>query len=407
MARRVASETARFLIERLSADGMFVSSLDADTNGVEGSTYVWTPAALKEVLGEEDGEWAAKTFGVTREGTFEKGQSVLQLSVHTLNDVRPQARALALAMENSDTDEGKRLGLVKEKLLAARDRRLQPGKDDKVVTVWNGLAITALAEASVALADPALALAAAKCARKLIDIHLVDGRLRRASLRGKVGESAGVLEDYAALATGLFALYQLGLDQVQSLGVDYLDMATALLDTALEHFRDEARPGFWFDTAKDSEALIMRPASPTDGATPGGASLIAEALLTAAHLLPASDDRARVYDEAARTTLAAHKFLLQRAPQAAPHWLAVAEAAVRGPLQIAVASEGPAESELLKAARLFAPGGSIVVGGRPNSSALLKERNLLKGAEAAYVCRGKTCELPVSTPTELAKLLQL
>ncbi|MDT5290219.1 MAG: uncharacterized protein QOF88_5108, partial [Mycobacterium sp.] len=136
LARKVAGETARFIIDGLGAGGMFTSSLDADTAGVEGLTYVWTPAQLRDVLGDDDGRWAAALFAVTDAGTFEHGSSVLQLPV--------------------DPDDGDRFDRVRAALSAARAVRPQPGRDDKVVTAWNGFAITALAEASVALDAPEL-----------------------------------------------------------------------------------------------------------------------------------------------------------------------------------------------------------------------------------------------------------
>lgn len=376
LARRVAAHTARFLLDDLRADGMFTSSLDADADGREGSTYVWTPAQLAEVLGEEDRRWAAEVFAVTEAGTFEHGASVLQLP--------------------ADPDPAERFERVRRALLAARRARIQPGRDDKVVTSWNGLAITALAEASVALDDPGLADAAADCARAVLRLHVVDGRLRRASLGGVVGESAAILEDYAALATGLLALHQLDAEPA------WLTAATGLLDTALRHFVDPQRPGRWFDTADDAERLVLRPADPLDGATPSGASLIAEALLTAAHL--ADGDRAQPYLRAATEALDAHSLLLDRAPRSAGHWLAVAEAAVRGPLQVAVACD-PARSALLLDARRLAPGGAIVVGGPRDSAPLLAGRDRVAGADAAYVCRGQTCDLPVTGAGELAAAL--
>lgn len=141
------------------------------------------------------------------------------------------------------------------------------------------MAITAFTEASVALDDPGLADAARCCARSLLDLHLVDGRLRRASLGGVVGDSAAILEDHAMLATGLLALYQLSAED------SWLTAATDLLNTALAHFADPQRPGRWFDTADDAERLMLRLADPLDGATPSGASSVTEALLTAAHLV--------------------------------------------------------------------------------------------------------------------------
>ena len=376
LASRVTAQTAGFLIDELADGSMFTSSLDADADGREGSTYVFTPGQLAETLGADDGRWAAEVFAVTQSGTFEQGSSVLQLP--------------------EDPDDPQRLQRIRAALLAARLTRAQPGRDDKVVTSWNGLAITALAEASVALSEPEWARAARRCARALLDTHVVDGRLRRASLGGVVGDSAAILEDHAMLATGLLALYQLSPDET------WLTAATELLDAALAHFADPQRPGRWFDTADDAERLMLRPADPLDGATPSGASSITEALLTAAHLVDGL--RAERYRQAASEALRAHSVVLARAARSAGHWLAVAESAVRGPLQIAVACK-PSRSSLLADARRLAPGGAIVVGGEMDSSMLLVGRDRVAGADAAYVCRGRVCDLPVTRATELAAAL--
>ncbi|MGH3674597.1 MAG: thioredoxin domain-containing protein [Mycobacterium sp.] len=376
LARRVADETARFIINDLGADDMFTSSLDADADGIEGSTYVWTPAQLREVLGEDDGRWSAEVFGVTEHGTFEHSSSVLQLP--------------------ADPDDPERFDRVRTTLLAARAIRPQPGRDDKVVTAWNGWAITALAEASVALEKPEFLDAASRCARALLGLHVVEGRLRRASLGGRVGDSAAILEDYATLATGLLTLHQVTGE------APWLEASTGLLDTALEHFADPERPGRWFDTADDAEQLMVRPADPLDGATPSGASSITEALLIAAHLVPAP--RADRYASAAAESLSAATPVLARLPRSGGHWLTVAEAAVSGPIQIAVATDA-SDSPLLAAARTLAPGGAVVVGGAVNSSELLTDRDQVGGADAAYVCRGRVCDLPVTSTDQLAAAL--
>lgn len=369
LARRIASETADFLLNELRVEELFVSSLDADADGSEGSTYVWTPEQLAEVLGPEDGAWAATLFEVTPTGTFEHGSSVLQLL--------------------RDPEDAARWQRVRQALLAARLVRVQPGRDDKAVTAWNGLAITALVEASIALARDDLLEAAGGCAAALLELHLRDGRLRRASLGGQVSEGDGVLEDYGTLATGLLSLYQVT-GQWR-----WREAAAQLLDTALDHFADPESPGAWFDVADDAEQLVLRPSDPLDGATPSGASSVTEALLTAGYLL--EDPR---YREAAYASLAAASMALARAPRSAGHWLAVAEAAVRGPIQVAVACDAET-SALLRSARLSAPGGAIVVGGVKDSSELLRDRGQIGDADAAYVCRGTVCDLPVTGTQQL------
>ncbi|MGV9803220.1 thioredoxin domain-containing protein [Mycobacterium sp. NPDC003449] len=371
LALRIASETADFVVNELGDDGMFISSLDADAGGHEGLTYVWTPAELRAALGDDDGAWAASLFNVTSAGTFEHGTSVLQLP--------------------ADPDDLPRYRRVRAALTAARGSRPQPARDDKVVTAWNGLAITALAEASVALDRPELLDAASVCARRLWDLHMSGGRLRRAGLGGRVGESAAILEDHAALATGLLTLYQLT--------GEWRTEALRLVDIALDHFADPERPGRWFDTADDAETLMVRPADPIDGATPSGASLIAEAMQLAAHLT--ASER---YADAAQATLASATPILARAARSGGHWLAVAEAQLRGPIQIAVACAGPS-SGLLAAARTLAPGGAVVIGGAADSTELLRDRGRVDGADAAYVCRGRVCDLPVTTVEDLAAAL--
>ncbi|WP_078279017.1 thioredoxin domain-containing protein [Mycobacteroides franklinii] len=372
LARRIASETADFLLNELRVGDLFVSSLDADADGSEGSTYVWTPEQLAEVLGPEDGAWAATLFEVTPTGTFEHGSSVLQLLRDPEGDV--------------DVDRWRR---VRAALLAERLRRVQPGRDDKAVTAWNGLTITALVEASIALDRDDLLDAAGGCAAALLELHVRDGRLRRASLGGQVSDGDGVLEDYGTLATGLLSLYQVT-GQWR-----WREAAAELLDTALDHFADPESPGAWFDVADDAEQLVLRPSDPLDGATPSGASSVTEALLTAGYLL----EEAR-YRDAAQASLSAASMALARAPRSAGHWLAVAEAAVRGPIQVAVACDAET-SALLRRARLSAPGGAIVVGGVKDSSELLRDRGQINDADAAYVCRGTVCDLPVTGTAQL------
>ena len=187
LGERVARETADFLLTELRTDqGGFASALDADSEGIEGKFYAWTPAQLHEVLGDEDGGWAAGLLSVAPDGTFEHGSSTLQLL--------------------ADPDDPERWAAVRERLLAARASRVRPARDDKVVAAWNGLAVASLAEAGVLLAEPRYVDAAVDAARLLVDRHLDGGRLRRVSRDGEVGRHAGVLEDYGCVAHGLLAL---------------------------------------------------------------------------------------------------------------------------------------------------------------------------------------------------------
>ncbi|MER5390585.1 thioredoxin domain-containing protein, partial [Saccharopolyspora sp. NPDC002686] len=287
LGERVTRETAEFLLTDLrTPEGGFAASLDADTEGVEGLTYVWTPDQLREVLGAEDGDWAAELLEVTEEGTFEHGASTLQLK--------------------RDPDDAARWRRVRDSLREARDRRPQPGKDDKVVTAWNGMTISALVEAAATLDEPAWLDAAAAAADLLLSLHLVDGRLRRTSRNGEVGTAAGVLEDYGCFAEGLLSLHQATADP------RWLDAACELLDTALDQFADTEHPGTFHDTAADAEALVRRPSDPTDNASPSGAAALTSALLTAAAL--AGPERTARYRSAAEQALSRAGLLAQRAP---------------------------------------------------------------------------------------------
>jgi uncharacterized protein YyaL (SSP411 family) len=382
LPRRIAEETAAFLLRDLrTAEGGFASALDADTEGVEGLTYAWTPGQLRDVLGDEDGKWAATLLSVTETGTFEHGSSTLQLL--------------------ADPDDPARWGRVRAALLEARTRRPQPARDDKVVTSWNGLTILALSEAGAALGHPEWVAAAAEAADLLLRLHLVDGRLRRSSRDGKVGAAAGVLEDHGCLADGLFALHQATGEP------RWLAAAVDLLDTALTHFADPDQPGSFFDTADDAEALLHRPRDVTDNASPCGASSLASALLTAS-VLVAEPDR---YRSAAEAALRAAGYLAEKHPRFAGHWLTAAEAMVRGPLQVAVvgADGDPARDQLLAHARRLAAGGTVVVPGRPDAAGvpLLAGRPLVDEAPAAYVCRGFVCDRPATTIEELTASLLL
>ena len=372
LAERIARETADFLLRDLQTpDGGFASALDADTDGVEGLTYVWTPAELSDVLGT-DAPAAEALFGVTREGTFEHGASTLRLP--------------------ADPEDPARWMDMRRRLLAARRQRAQPARDDKVVTAWNGLALAALAEAGVLLDRPVYLTAAVRCADLLIERHLVGGRLRRVSRDGRVGEALGVAEDYGDLAEGLLALHQ------ATGSADYLRVAGSLLDTAVERFGD-GRGGF-YDTADDAEALIQRPQDPTDNATPSGSSALAGALLTSAALTGSL-----VHRQSAQSALGIVAAVGVEQPRFLGWALAVAEALVSGPVEVAIVGEP--SGALRDVAWRLRPPGAVVVSGEPDAPdiPLLADRPTIDGRPAAYVCRGMVCDAPVTDVGALRRQL--
>lgn len=388
LARRVALETADFMVRELrTAEGGFASALDADSDDgtgrhVEGAYYVWTPQQLREVLGEDDADLAAQYFGVTEEGTFEEGASVLQL---------PQTEGVF--------DAG-RIDGIRQRLLDARAGRPAPGRDDKVVAAWNGLAIAALAETGAYFDRPDLIDAALGAADLLVRLHLDDhARLGRTSKDGQAGAHSGVLEDYADVAEGFLALAS-----VTGEGV-WLDFAGFLLDHVLARFIDPDS-GSLYDTAADAERLIRRPQDPTDNATPSGWTAAAGALLSyAAHT------GSEPHRSAAEKALGVVKALGPRVPRFIGWGLAVAEARLDGPREVAVvgaSTDDPAARTLHRTALLGTAPGAVVAYGTPDSDEfpLLADRPLRSDAPTAYVCRNFTCDAPTTDPAHLRQTLR-
>jgi uncharacterized protein len=373
LARRVAAETCAWMIAELrTAEGGFASALDADSEGEEGRFYAWTPGQLSEVLGQADGQYAAEVFGVTGGGTFEHGKSVLQL--------------------RRDPADTERFARVRAALLEARAQRVRPGRDDKVVAAWNGLAIAALAEAGLLLERPEFIEAARGAAGLLAGTHLAGNRLFRTSRDGIPGASAGVLEDYACVTEGYLALAGVTGE------ARWVTLAGQLLETALDRFADPA-DGF-YDTADDGEPLIYRPADPADGPSPSGTFAVAGALLSYSALTGSARHRA-----AAAVALGPLPAVASRFPRAAGWGLAVAEAMASGPAEIAVV--GPPDdgrtAALHRTALLAAPPGAVIAlgngeGNGADAIPLLTGREMVGGAPAAYVCREFACRLPVTDP---------
>ena len=358
LAERVVRETAEFLLrEMLTPEGAFASALDADSEGEEGRFYSWTVAQLIEVLGDEDAAWAAALFTVTLEGTFEHGASTLQL---------PQ-----------DPDDWERWARVRAALMAARDGRVRPGRDEKVVAEWNGLAIAALADSGALFDEPGWIAAAVTAAEVITSVHLGasrPGRLSRTSRDGHPGRNDGVLSDYGGVAEGFIALFQATGD------ARWLEGAGQLIDVAIDHFGDG--DGGFFDTADDAQVLVRRPRDPADSAEPSGWFAIANACVSYSALTGQPSYRSVAERALGVATLAA-----QRSPRAAGSGLSTASALLAGPLEIAVVGEpGAADTAALRriAFGSTSPGAVIAVG-LGGEVPLLRDRPLVDGGAAAYV----------------------
>ena len=363
----MARETARFIIDELgTAEGGFASALDADSDGHEGTFYVWNPNQLMRLLGAADGAWAANLLGVTGEGTFERGFSTLQLL--------------------EDPDDPDRWADVRARLLAARAERTRPARDDKVVAAWNGLGDHGPGRGVGAARRPVLRRGRRRRGRRCWPTSTAPatGTFVRASRDGVAGRHAAVLEDHGCVAEAFVAVLGITGDPV------WLDRARVLLDAVLDRFA--APEGGFFDTADDAEALVVRPQDVSDNASPSGtssavAALVAFAAVTGEHR----------YREAAEAGLASAAEVARQAPRFAGWSLAAAEAMLAGPAEVAVVGSRPERDDLHRAAlRLTAPGAVVVAGDAGTDLPLFEGKTEIDGKPAAYVCRNFACRMPVT-----------
>jgi|tagenome__1003787_1003787.scaffolds.fasta_scaffold20963437_2 uncharacterized protein YyaL (SSP411 family) len=298
---RVLRETLNYIIRDMtSPSGGFFSTEDADSEGHEGLFYTWTPDEIESVLGEERGATFGRVYDVSDVGNFE-GRSILHLPT-TLEQsaaiLRREPHELAAELAES-----------REKLFAVREKRVRPGRDDKVIVAWNGLMIDAMARAGAALNEPEYVITADEVASYILSrMRRDDGRLLHSCRNGHAKLDA-YLDDYAALANSLVSLYEANLKE------RWIDDAVQLMDIVLDKFADPAGGGFFY-TASDHEQLIARTKELTDSSIPSGNSLAANALLRLGRLTGRSD-----YLDAAEQILAAAVPIMQRAPMAAGQML--------------------------------------------------------------------------------------
>jgi hypothetical protein len=393
----VAETTLDYMVRELrTRDGLFAASQDADTDGLEGGTYVWTGDEVEALLsgeaanpGPQAGDPGlpalfASAYGVTATGNWE-GRTILS---RVMSD--EQVAAMYGLTPQVVTS---RLERARAMLLERRGARAQPALDDKAVAAWNGLALAAFAEAIPVLgrqADVAVAQGTAEAALGLLRGH--DGRLARSYRSGRTTGRGG-LDDYACLADGLVCLYEATFDERWLVG------ASELVGVVERQFADAA--GGWFDTATDAEPLIVRPKEIQDGATPSGGAAAAAVVLRLAELTGAGRLR-----DAAERAIGQIERLAARYPRAFPVWLGALDFASSQVAQVAIVGEpGAADTQALVevARRGFQPYTVLALGDPALSMLdLLQDRFAIDGRATAFVCRDFACRMPVTKPDELA-----
>ncbi|HWK28224.1 MAG TPA: thioredoxin domain-containing protein [Solirubrobacter sp.] len=365
--RRVCEETLDWAIRELRQDeGGFASSLDADSEGVEGKFYVWTPDELRATLGELADD-AIAHFGVTAAGNFE-GANIL-------------VRA---------TPDPPALREIKARLLEARSARVWPALDDKRLTSWNALMIAALADAGAALGRADYLSAAVTCAtfieRELRD---EDGRLLRTFNRGRAKLPA-YLEDHAYLLEAYLVLYEATFDAT------WFTRAAELADEILARFYDEARGGF-FSVADDHTGLIARRKDLEDAPIPSGGSAAAFGLLRLARFTGSSR-----YEDAAVSLIRLLHEIAPQHPLAFGHLLRAIDFWLAPVREVALAGDAGELAQVVRGA--YTP--HVVLAGGAGDVPLLEGRGPVDGGPAAYVCERFVCGLPVTRADELAATLR-
>ena len=391
--KQVVTETLDFIQREMTHErGGFFSSLDADSEGVEGKFYVWNLDEIREAL-KEDSEFFEAAYGVSAKGNWE-GKTVLQ---RALDD-----SSLAARFKLDPKTVTAKLTGCHSRLLAVRARRIRPQTDDKIITAWNGLTLAAFAEAARAIGNDELSRRYSASAIRNADFLLTalrpGGQLRRSWREGKI-TNAVFLEDYAALTLGLLELYQTDFND------KWFASAVELADEMLEKFSDP--DGGFFDTPNDGEAPLIRPKDIADNATPSGSALACEALLKLAALTGGGK-----YRDLAEQALTTASEPALRYPLGFARWLSAAEYAQAKTNQIAILGETRDENfeRLLQVIRAkYRPGvvtAASVFPPQQNAPALLKGRELKNGRTTAYLCKGFVCKTPVNDPQALAKQLE-
>jgi uncharacterized protein YyaL (SSP411 family) len=403
--RRIVTETLEYVRrEMLAPEGGFYSTQDADSEGEEGKFFLWTPDEVIALLGEEDGALFCRYYDITPRGNFE-GKNILHVDADVATVAAQIARGTS-EMEQGDISykmERLEQALVRGRrlLFAAREQRMKPGRDEKILTSWNGLMLRSFAEAARVLGRDDYRIIAENNARFLLEHLRQDGRLLRTYKDGQA-KLLGYLEDYANLAAGLLALYEV------TFAPRWFAEARALTDAMIDLFWDEAGAGF-FDTGRDHEQLIGRPKDLMDNATPAGNSMATEVLLRLAALTGEGS-----YRERAAAILSPLAPTMAQHPTSFGHFLVALDLYISGIQEVAVIGmpDAPDTQALLAVINeryrpwlvlaLASPYDTLAAQTIP----LLANRPLIDGKATAYVCEGFVCRAPVTDPEALRQQLR-
>ena len=390
--RRIAEETLDYVARDMTdPEGGFYSAEDADSEGEEGKFYVWTPGEIEAVLEPDEAKLAMRFWDLTERGNFE-GKNIL-------NVPRPP-EAVAAEFDISAGELWQRIVRIREKLLAEREKRVRPGRDEKVLAAWNGLMLRAFAFAASVLDREDYRKIAEKNASFLMEKLVVDGRLRRSYKDGRARFN-GYLEDYAMVADGLTALYEATFE------MRWLGEAGTLADAILELFWD-AEKGVFYDTAADHEELVTRPRDVYDNASPSGNSVAVDVLLRLSVLLERED-----YRERAAAVLEDLSGAISQIPGGFGRLLSALDFYLSTPYEIALIGPlGAPEMRTLLSAAYSAYIPNKVVAGRAEDDEeaarlvpLLADRPMREGKATAYVCVNYACQYPTTDPEELKRQL--
>ncbi|MDX6304322.1 MAG: uncharacterized protein QOI77_1291 [Blastocatellia bacterium] len=390
-ARRIAEETLDYVVREMTdAGGGFYSSQDADSEGEEGKFFVWSRQEILDVLGERDGSLFCDFFDVTERGNFE-GENIL----HITSSIAEAAARNKISAEDLQT----LLDTGRQKLFALREQRIKPGRDEKVLTAWNGLMLASFAEASAILERSDYRNVAEANARFLLSSLKKDGLLLRTYKDGKAKLNA-YLEDYACLINGLISLYEASGD------LTWIESAVALADTMIEQFWDDSEGGFFF-TGKSHEKLIVRSKEFLDNATPAGNSIATQSLLRL-NLLTANDD----YRRRATAVLRLLADQIRRYPSAFGFALSALDFYLGTPLEVVIVGSPNAQLDELRRIvwQTYLPNRVIAICDKDHQRAaalvpLFLGRDTLATEPTAFVCRANTCQRPVTNPDDLLSQL--